>query len=75
VNEPTLLLTVGSVAELLHAGTDISPVIAAREATTDQVVGDIVRVPSLLDTVLIAPIPALIAVCVAVDTGRSASDA
>jgi len=61
VNDPTLLLTVGSVAELLHAGIDISPVIAAREATTSHVVGDMVRVPSLFVTVLIAPVPALIA--------------
>lgn len=49
VNDPTFELTVAKVDTLLADGTDTSPVMASRDATTAPVVGDMVSVPSELE--------------------------
>lgn len=61
VKEPTLEFTVARVEVLEAEGIDTSPVIAAREATTSPVVGEITSVQSLLLTESIAPVPESIA--------------
>lgn len=61
VNDPTLEFTVDKVDVFEPEGTETSPVIAALDATTLPVVGVMTRVPSLLFTLSIAPVPASMA--------------